>query len=68
MRERIRSGQYKPGERIPSLIDIVQEFGIANATAQKVMRALRADGLIHTEPGMGSFVADPEDQEEPPAL
>ncbi len=46
MRERIHSGQYQPGERIPSLIDLVEEFGIANATAQKVMRALRADGMI----------------------
>ncbi|WP_424536678.1 GntR family transcriptional regulator [Sphaerisporangium viridialbum] len=61
MRERIRSGQYKPGERIPSLIDLVEEFSIANATAQKVMRALRADGLIHTEPGMGSFVTEPDE-------
>jgi GntR family transcriptional regulator len=65
MRERIRSGQYKPGERIPSLIAIVEEFGIANATAQKVMRALRADGLINTEPGMGSFVTEPDDPQSP---
>ncbi|MCW2882202.1 MAG: GntR family transcriptional regulator [Sphaerisporangium sp.] len=65
MRERIRSGQYKPGERIPSLIAIVEEFGIANATAQKVMRALRADGLIHTEPGMGSFVTEPDEPQQP---
>ena len=63
MRERILTGQYKPGERIPSLITIIEEFGIANATAQKVMRALRADGLIHTEPGMGSFVTNPADRE-----
>ncbi|MEU8245192.1 GntR family transcriptional regulator [Nonomuraea sp. NPDC048916] len=44
--ERIRSGDYKPGERIPSLVALNEEFGIANATGQKVMRALRADGLI----------------------
>ncbi|MBB5628473.1 DNA-binding GntR family transcriptional regulator [Sphaerisporangium krabiense] len=65
MREHILAGQYKPGERIPSLIAIIEEFGIANATAQKVMRALRADGLIHTEPGMGSFVTDSDERELP---
>ncbi|MEV0144941.1 MULTISPECIES: GntR family transcriptional regulator [unclassified Nonomuraea] len=60
--ERIRTGEYKAGERIPSLIALIEEFGIANATGQKVMRALRADGLIRTEPGMGSFVTTPEER------
>lgn len=65
MSERIRSGHYKVGERIPSLLQLVDEFKIANATAQKVMRQLRADGLIRTEPGIGSMVADPEHWEPP---
>ncbi|MFI7152568.1 GntR family transcriptional regulator [Nonomuraea sp. NPDC050022] len=60
---RIRTGEYKAGERIPSLIALIEEFGIANATGQKVMRALRADGLIRTEPGMGSFVTTPEERQ-----
>ncbi|MFE3454551.1 GntR family transcriptional regulator [Nonomuraea sp. NPDC059194] len=62
--ERIRTGEYKAGERIPSLVDLIEEFGIANATGQKVMRALRTDGLIRTEPGMGSFVTTPEERRE----
>ncbi|WP_286329759.1 hypothetical protein [Streptomyces sp. MBT84] len=32
----------------------------ANATAHKVLQALRAEGLTYTEPGLGSFVAKPE--------
>lgn len=63
--ERIRTGEYSAGERIPSLVALVEEFGIANATGQKVMRALRADGLIRTEPGMGSFVTTPEERQAP---
>ncbi|TQS09221.1 winged helix-turn-helix transcriptional regulator [Microbispora hainanensis] len=65
IKARIASGEYKPGERIPSLVALIEEFGIANATGQKVMRALRADGLIHTEPGMGSFVTAPEEHDKP---
>jgi len=57
---RIRSGEIEVGERVPSLVDLTAEFGIANATAQKVIRQLRADGLIRTEPGIGSKVADRE--------
>ncbi|MFJ2737720.1 GntR family transcriptional regulator [Streptomyces sp. NPDC087317] len=56
IRARIADGTYPVGARVPSVVQLVEEFGIASATAQKVMRALRADGLIRTEPGMGSFV------------
>lgn len=65
IKARIVTGEYQPGERIPSLIALVEEFEIANVTAQKVMRALRQDGLIRTEPGMGSFVTTPEERSEP---
>jgi DNA-binding GntR family transcriptional regulator len=55
--ERIEAGEYEPGTRIPSVLQLQSEFGIATATGQKVHRALRADGLVYTEPGLGSFVA-----------
>ncbi len=35
---------------------MLNEFGIATSTGQKVHRALCEEGLIYTEPGMGSFV------------
>lgn len=57
MRQRIADGTYAPGTRIPSVVQLQEEFGIAGATGQKVHRALRAEGLIYTEPGLGSFVA-----------
>ncbi|GGL60289.1 hypothetical protein GCM10014719_71730 [Planomonospora parontospora subsp. antibiotica] len=60
--ERIESGQYGPGQRIPSVIDLTQEFGIATQTAQKVMVALRKDRWIRTERGMGSFVTTEEER------
>ena len=56
---RIRSGEYGPRSRVPSTVALTEEFGVANVTAQKVLRQLREDGLIYTEIGMGSFVSDP---------
>ncbi|MGV9815803.1 GntR family transcriptional regulator, partial [Streptomyces cellulosae] len=56
--ERIRTGVYPPGGRIPSVVQLQAEFGIATATGQKVMRGLREAGLIETVPGMGSFVRE----------
>lgn len=57
IRGRIDDGTYPPRTRVPSVVEMLEEFGIATSTGQKVHRALRAEGLIYTEPGMGSFVA-----------
>ncbi|MGW3674669.1 GntR family transcriptional regulator [Streptomyces sp. NPDC005166] len=56
---RIADGTYAPDARIPTMLELQNEFGVANATAQKVYRRLREDGLIRTEPGMGSYVKRP---------
>ena len=60
LKERIADGTYPPRSRVPSVMQIVAEFGIAGATAQKVLRALRDEGLTYTEPGLGSFVTPPQ--------
>ncbi|MFB1048087.1 GntR family transcriptional regulator [Streptomyces chrestomyceticus] len=57
IRERISDGTYPPGERVPSVLQLQEEFGIANVTAHKVHRGLRAEALINTEAGLGSFVS-----------
>lgn len=57
IRSRIEKGVYPPRTRVPSVQQLVEEFGIATATAQKVNVGLKRDGLLYTEPGMGSFVA-----------
>ncbi|MFI0785317.1 GntR family transcriptional regulator [Streptomyces lydicus] len=57
IRARIADGTYPPGTRVPSVVEMLEEFGIATTTGQKVHRGLRVEGLIYTEPGMGSFVA-----------
>jgi len=61
IRTRIADGTYAPRTRIPSVLQLQAEFGIAAATGQKVHRALREEGLIYTEPGLGSFVTRTDD-------
>ncbi|MFE9440693.1 GntR family transcriptional regulator [Streptomyces sp. NPDC006602] len=58
IRRRIEDGTYPPRTRIPSVVEITAEFGIAAVTAQKVHKGLRQEGLIYTEPGLGSFVTE----------
>jgi GntR family transcriptional regulator len=59
LRRQIRSGRLKPGERVPSSRDLEATYEIANMTARSALRMLRDEGLIHTMPGRGNFVADP---------
>ncbi|TCO50645.1 TetR/AcrR family transcriptional regulator C-terminal domain-containing protein [Actinocrispum wychmicini] len=63
IRERIAVGRLRPGEKIPSTRQITQEWGVAMATATKVISTLRDEGVVDTRPGAGTVVrsapADP---------
>ena len=58
LRERIATGQIPPGRRIPSLVQLEAEFGVARDTLRKAVRVLRDEGLVETVTGMGVFVVD----------
>jgi DNA-binding GntR family transcriptional regulator len=58
---RIEDGIYAPGKKIPTVLEMVSEFRVANRTAQKAVEELRQRGLIYTEYGMGSFVVEKEE-------
>lgn len=54
--DRIEDGTYPAGTRVPSVVEISTEFEVAASTAQKVLAYLKAEGLVRTEVGLGSFV------------
>jgi GntR family transcriptional regulator len=54
-RARIASGDLAPGDRLPSIASLAQEYEVAKTTAQKVIEALHGEGLVDTSP-MGTFV------------
>ncbi|MBN6058268.1 GntR family transcriptional regulator, partial [Nonomuraea sp. RK-328] len=57
IRARIVAGNLRPGERMPSIRQIAQRWGVAVATATKVMAALRDEGLVETKVGSGAVVS-----------
>jgi len=57
LRQRIASGELPPGARMPSTRALVQRYGVAMATATKVLTTLRHEGLIRSVPGVGTVVA-----------
>lgn len=60
MRARIRSGRYKPGEKIPSIRQLAVDFGCNKLTVQKAFDTLRREGVIENIVGSGSYVRFPE--------
>ncbi|QTZ91781.1 TetR/AcrR family transcriptional regulator C-terminal domain-containing protein [Streptomyces auratus] len=59
IRRRIDTGELAPGDRVPSTRRITQEWGVAMATATKVLTTLRQEGLVRAVPGVGTVVAEP---------
>lgn len=57
LRERIVTGALRPGDRVPSTRQLMQDFGVAMATASKVLATLRQEGLVRAAPGIGTLVA-----------
>jgi DNA-binding transcriptional regulator YhcF (GntR family) len=60
IRDRIATGQLRPGDKIPSTRRITQEWGVAMATATKVIATLRDAGVVDTRPGAGTVVRSAE--------
>ncbi|RMF14107.1 MAG: GntR family transcriptional regulator [Candidatus Dadabacteria bacterium] len=55
---RIISGRLAPGDLLPSVRAIAQEFDINPSTAQIVLGQLSALGFVETRPGIGAVVRD----------
>ncbi|MGO9782898.1 MAG: winged helix-turn-helix domain-containing protein [Streptosporangiaceae bacterium] len=60
LRAQITSGELAPGDRLPSITSLAQQYGVAMTTVRKALDALKAEGLVVTSP-MGTFVV-PEDE------
>lgn len=58
--ERIEIGALKPGDRIPSEAELVEQFGVSRMTANRALRELQNAGIITRLAGVGSFIAEPK--------
>lgn len=56
LRQRITRGVWLPGEKLPSLDELVREFGVARVTVRQAVELLSRDGLVSPQAGRGTFV------------
>src|SRR5205809_7220858 len=68
IRARIAGGELRPGDPVPSARGITREWGVALATATKVLATLNAEGVTRSLPGRGTVVAGPTAPAPPPVV
>ncbi len=59
LKEKIETGAYAPGERLPSEFDLGELFGVSRTTIRKAIGNLIQQGLVTTQRGRGIFVSEP---------
>jgi GntR family transcriptional regulator len=53
----LEAREWRPGEAIPSEIDLAGRYGVSQGTVRKAIDALAADNLVVRKQGKGTFVA-----------
>ncbi|MET7293382.1 winged helix-turn-helix domain-containing protein [Streptomyces griseoloalbus] len=67
LRERIRSGELKAGDRLPTQAELAVEFGVERGTVRQALRALQEDGLLsNVSKGSPPRIAEPAPTREEP--
>jgi GntR family transcriptional regulator len=56
----VRRGSLKPGDKLPSLDDMVREYDTSSSTLRLVFVRLEALKVVNRRQGKGIFVTDPK--------
>lgn len=58
LRDLIMRGDLGPGTQLPSTAQLVAQYGVANATVQHALKALKDEGFLDSRVGKGVYVRD----------
>ena len=59
----LQAGEWKPGEAIPSEMDLAARFRVSQGTVRKAIDELAAENLVIRRQGKGTFVATHSEQQ-----
>jgi GntR family transcriptional regulator len=57
LREQVESGELRPGDQLPTELELRQKYNASRNTIRDAVKWLATRGLIQTRPGQGTFVA-----------
>lgn len=58
LRARIQKGEWQPGQRLPTVVDLSSELGVGLSSVREAIRILGSEQLLRIEQGRGIFVSD----------
>ncbi len=58
IREQIESGAWRPGERIPTELELCRSYNISRSPVRQALSELAYEGLLVRRPALGTFVMD----------
>jgi len=58
LRSKIGTGDFKPGERLPSEATLAESFGVSRTVIREALARLKSDGLLETRQGRGAIVSE----------
>ncbi len=58
IRAAILTGEFKPGQQLPSGHELAKYFGVARMTVQEAIRLLREEGFVVSQAGSGVYVRE----------
>lgn len=53
---RVLSGEWRPGECLPSEMKLAEEYGLSQGTVRKAIEEMATEGLVTRHAGRGTFV------------
>ncbi|AIG81362.1 Hypothetical protein AJAP_42990 (plasmid) [Amycolatopsis japonica] len=56
LQQRVTSGYYEPGDQVPSMPQLAEEFGTSEAPVRQALERLKGQGLLIGQQGRGTFV------------
>lgn len=68
IRARIEGGALKVGQKLPTEVALIAEFGVSRTVIREAIAGLRADGLVEPRHGVGVFVTEPPAPAAAPSL
>lgn len=64
LREKIESGEWSPGDKIPTEPELQSEYNVSRFTVRQAISGLLLEGLVTKTRGKGTFVSYPKIEED----
>ncbi|MFI0350382.1 GntR family transcriptional regulator [Actinomadura sp. 9N407] len=62
LRQRVRTGTYPAGSRLPSEAALCREFSVTRNTVRRALSSLETERLIRARAAIGRFVCGPDEE------